>query len=273
MASDPSTQRATAGVPLPTDGVGGEVVTPEAVRLGFADATIATRGIAAIVDFLIMGVLMLVTQLAVVFGGPALGAAEWLGPTAAIVLVFLMLFGYPTAFESLWRGRTPGKAMLGLQVLTVEGSPIGFRHAAIRAAIGLVELRVTSGLIAVIVSVLSRRGQRLGDHAAGTVVVRAPSARRRVRAMVVDVPPGLEGFAHRLDPTGATGEDYRAARTFLERREQLTAQARADLASRIASEVGPRVGVVPDARVSAEDFLVCFVARYQQHEQARPDGA
>jgi uncharacterized RDD family membrane protein YckC len=104
---------------------------------------------------------------------------DWLGIALVLLLVFALQFGYPVGFETLWRGRTPGKAAMGLRVVTVEGAPVRFRHAATRAAIGLLELTGTAGAIAVIASLSSARGQRLGDLAAGTLVIRERRARGR----------------------------------------------------------------------------------------------
>lgn len=245
------------------------VVTPEAVTLGFTDATVGTRGIAALLDFVILVVVLLGLQLAAIFGAAVLGAQDWMAATTALVLAFLLMFGYPIGFETLWRGRTPGKAALGLRVLTVEGAPIGFRHAVVRAAVGLVELRATLGALALVVSVLSRRGQRLGDHAAGTVVVREGSRRRRVEPLDLRVPAGYEGYAAAIDPAGAAPQDYDAARSFLQRRDDLDPQARAAIAAQLATRIAGRLGLGPDPRVAPEAFLECFAVRYQERDASR----
>ena len=88
------------------------------------------------------------------------------------LLTFVVLWGYPTVMETLWRGRTIGKIALGLRVVTVEGAPVRFRHAAIRATLGLVDFLLTSGAGAVVSVLMTHRSQRLGDLVAGTVVLR-----------------------------------------------------------------------------------------------------
>lgn len=246
-----------------------QVVTPEAVPLGFEDATVGTRGVAAVIDTVIMLVLLLVVQLSALFSAGALGAQDWVAVTIAVVLAFVVGVGYPVGFEALWRGRTPGKAALGLRVVTVEGAPIGFRHALIRGAIGIVELRVTIGAVALVVSALSRRGQRVGDHAAGTVVVREGSRRRRLQPLDVTVPPGYEGYAATLDPGTATADDYDVVRAFLQRRGELAPDARTQVAAQLAVRIAERLGVAPHPQVAPETFLVCFAARYQERDTAR----
>lgn len=249
-----------AAAPVPA------VVTPEAVALGLEDATAGTRGIAAAIDLLLIVVGIGLVQIAGALLGVGLAQADWVGATISLVLVFLLLVGYPVVLETLWLGRTPGKAALGLRVVTVEGGPVAFRHAAIRGALGLLELRASLGAIALVASLLSRRGQRLGDHVAGTVVIRAGSRRRRVQPLHVTVPPGLEGYAATLDPTGGSPATYDAVRQFLQRREQLTATARQALAQRLADRVAADLGHPRDPRVGAEAFLRCVAARTQQRE-------
>jgi uncharacterized RDD family membrane protein YckC len=242
------------------------VVTPEAVALGLEDATAGTRGVAAAIDLGIIGVAMAVVQIATILLGAGPAGADWVGATISLVLGFVLLVGYPVICETLWRGRTPGKAALGLRVVTVEGGPVAFRHAAVRAALGLLELRASLGVIALVASLLSRRGQRLGDHVAGTVVIRSGSRRRRAQPMTVMVPPGLQDYAKALDPAGLPAPTYDAVRQFLQRREQLTATARAALAQRLADRVAADLGQHRDARVGPEAFLTCVAARAQQRQ-------
>lgn len=242
------------------------VVTPEAVALAHDDATAGTRGVAAVLDFGLLGIALVVVQVAAGLAGAGLAVPDWLGVAAALVLAFVVVFGYPVAFETLWRGRTPGKAALGLRVVTVEGGPVALRHAAIRAAVGLIELRASVGAIALVASLLSRRGQRLGDHVAGTVVVREGSRRRRVQPLSVTVPPELAAYAQTIEPAGLPAEDYDAVRRFLQRRGELTPAARAALAERLADRVAADLGHRRDPSVAPEGFLRCVAARAQERE-------
>src|SRR5438067_1008423 len=150
---------------------GNLVVTPEAVALELDIAGLPSRLLARAIDSLIVGVV-----LATLIGG-TLAANLGGGVSLAVVyvLLFFGFFGYWAAFETLWRGRTPGKAALGLRVITVEGAPIRFRHAAIRAAFGLGEVYATNGAIGILAIIFSRRSQRLGDMVAGTIVLRERS--------------------------------------------------------------------------------------------------
>lgn len=251
------------------------VVTPEAVPLEFQAAGIGSRCVALLLDLMIQGTVILTIVLAVVLAadaGVAAGLPEWIGVTLVLVLIFAVLFGYPTALETLWRGRTVGKAALGLRVVTREGAPVRFRHAAIRAALGLIDFQLTLGAAAVISSLLSRRHQRLGDLVAGTIVLRERAAERAAEAVRFRVPPGGEAYAATLDPAVLSAHDYQAVRAFLLRAHTLRPPVRADIARAIAQPLAERLSHRPPGGVSPETFLVCMAARYQQRTAPAPHG-
>lgn len=240
------------------------IVTPEAVVLDFETAGVASRLLAASLDAVI--------QLVILFGGlfAFFGLSEFgvdLGGVALALLyllVFLLIFGYPAGFETLWRGRTPGKAALGLRVVTVEGAPVRFRHAAIRAILGLVDKFLLYGLVGVISLLLTRRNQRLGDLVAGTIVLRERSGAKAPSAVVFAPPRGLEGYVASLDVSGLGHGDYGAIRSFLLRAADLTPEARATLAADLATPLVSRVRTSPPSGMPAEIFLACVAAAYQQ---------
>jgi uncharacterized RDD family membrane protein YckC len=246
------------------------VVTPEAVPLELETANIGSRCLAVMIDWMIQGATLfaLIVGLTALIG--ATNAHVGVGIAAALffLLTFIVLWGYPTVMETLWRGRTLGKAALGLRVITLEGAPVHFRHAAIRATLGLVDFILTSGAGAVISVLLTPRSQRLGDLVAGTVVLRERTGLRAPVAVEFRVPQGLEAYAHTLDVARLTADDYRAARTFLLRAASLAPTVRYDLALRIAEAVAGRVQPAPPTGVPPEAFLLCVAAVYQ-HRQAR----
>jgi uncharacterized RDD family membrane protein YckC len=244
------------------------LVTPEAVRLQLPEATVGTRGVALIVDWiaqaLIIGILYFSTALWI--DNPAF--PEWAPGTVTLTLTFLVLFGYPITFETVWRGRTPGKQLLGLRVVTVEGAPVTFRHAAIRAALGLVDFSATFGLAAVISSLVSKRNQRLGDFVAGTVVLRERSGAPAATASTFEIPPIAMPIAEGLDTRGLTHRDYAAVRAYLLRVPSLPPQRRHEVGVQIATALMPRLGVVPAHNLPPDVFLQAVAARYQR--QSRP---
>jgi uncharacterized RDD family membrane protein YckC len=237
------------------------VVTPEAVALDLEPATVGSRSVAIALDVLLIGTGLLLLALAEAAFGVTGFVPDWLGIALVLLLGFALQFGYPVGFETLWRGRTPGKAAMGLRVVTVEGAPVRFRHAATRAAIGLVELLGTLGAIAVIASLLSARGQRLGDLAAGTLVIRERRSGRQPRAVPFSVPQGLEEYVRVLDTSRLSREDYAMVRDLL--RRDLAPQLRAQLAQQVAGGLVDRVQPPPPAGLDAVTWLRCVAASVQ----------
>lgn len=254
MAASPSTS--------PGVGVHG-IVTPEAVVLEFETAGMASRMLAAFIDALLQLVLLFAVLFAA-FGVAELGVdVGGLANAFLYVVLFLLVFGYPAAFETLWRGRTPGKAALGLRVVTVEGAPIRFRHAAIRAILGLLDKYVFSAIVGVVALLLTRRNQRLGDLVAGTIVLRERSGAGAPTAVRFDVPRGLEGYVASLDVSRLGHDDYGTIRSFLLRASSLSAPARDMIARQLATPLLGRLHTAPPAGVPAEVFLACVAAAHQ----------
>ena len=238
------------------------IVTPEAVVLAFETAGVGSRILATLIDLAVQGV-----ALVVAIAGFAVLSSTAVGLAGVFVSLFLILFAYPVVMEATWRGRTLGKAAMDLRVVTTEGGQIGFRHAAVRGALDFVDLWLTSGAAAILSVLLTPRNQRLGDLAAGTLVLRERSGQAPPVAVHFAVYPGWEGYAATLDVTGLTSADYHAARTFLLRAPSLDGASRERLAAQIATAVLPRLHHQPPAGVPAEAFLLCVVARYQQRQQ------
>jgi uncharacterized RDD family membrane protein YckC len=238
------------------------IVTPEAVVLEFDTAGIASRALARALDALIQALLLLVLILLAVGG---LGGEGWLALLLVITGVALILLGYPLVCEVVMRGRSPGKAALGLRVVTIEGAPIAPRHAFIRSAIGLVDfVLVPGGLVAVLVSLFSERSQRLGDVFAGTIVLRERAATRPATAVWFNPPVGLEGYAHTLDVSAVTDAQFGIVRSFLLRVGDLSPEARAALSVRLATPLTVAMAHQAPSGVYADQFLQCVAAAYQR---------
>jgi uncharacterized RDD family membrane protein YckC len=236
------------------------IVTPEAVVLDFDTAGVATRVLARVVDLLVVAVVASVAISVLVPVLASLGAAD-----AGVVLAgFLTIFGYPAVCETLW-GTTPGKAALGLRVITEEGGPIGFRHAAIRSAMQVVDiLLIPIGVIAVASALAGPNDQRLGDRLAGTLVIRSASVSMRSRAMGFPPLPGYEGYVAGLDVGLLTSDRYEVLRSFLTRVDELSPDARRHLARRLAGPTGILIGHPPPSWIMEEVFLASVAAAYQQ---------
>jgi uncharacterized RDD family membrane protein YckC len=245
------------------------MVTPEAVALEFQTANIGSRILAYLIDMVIVIVGILVGLFATALIGQAsdLVVPDWVALTIVLVLLPSWWLGYFIAFETLWRGRTIGKAALGLRVVTKEGAPVRFRHAAIRALLGLVDFGIGGGFFAVVFILFTRDNQRLGDLVAGTLVLRERSGLGAPAPVTFAPPPGLEAYTATLDTSRLTTEDYQAVRTFLLRAASLPPGPRSALALQLANPLAGRLRPPPPAGVPPELFLHSVAAAYQQRQR------
>lgn len=251
----------------------GAVVTPEAVRLDFQAAGLGSRGASQLIDITItlMTLWIVLFSVGLILETDAVGLSDTAATVTLFILGFLLTFGYPVAFETLWHGRTPGKAAMGLRVVTVEGGPVRFRHAAIRGALLAVDILLL-GVPAFLAMLISRRHQRLGDMAAGTMVLRERMAAGPTHVAQFRVPHGLEGYAETIDASGLSQEDYAVIRSFLLRAASLSLDVRERLARQLATTFAQRLSAVPPRDLGAEQFLVTLAARYQQRSAAYSGG-
>jgi uncharacterized RDD family membrane protein YckC len=243
------------------------IVTPEAVLLEFETAGAGSRAGAELLDVLLQLLVLFVIGLAMLF--LAAGGGATVAVIAFIVVIFLVVVGYPVAMESLWNGRTLGKAAFGLRVVTVEGGPVRFRHAAIRGIFGVFEIYAVMGSVALMSIILTRRDQRLGDLSAGTILLRERTSPANQAVAVRFVAPyGLEPYVTTLDATALTTEQYGVVRSFLMRVMDLSPEARAGLALRLANATARELRLTPPPGLAPEPFLVCVAVAYQNRHGA-----
>ena len=147
-----------------------DLVTGEAVALDLPPAGLGSRIASGLIDVVVTLLLLLLVIL--LFTVAALQTDEALLTVASIGTVIVVFLVFPTTVETLTRGRSLGKLALGLRTVRTDAGPISFQHAFVRALVGVVEVYAFTGVPAFFSAMLSPRGQRLGDHAAGTYVVR-----------------------------------------------------------------------------------------------------
>jgi uncharacterized RDD family membrane protein YckC len=239
------------------------IITPEAVVLEVETAGVASRVWAGALDLAIQfGVLMIVMGFLSGFGfAPDTSGFD----TMMAILVAAVLMGYPVVFETLMRGRTPGKRAFGLRAVTLEGAPIRFRHAVLRMMGGLVDRFLPPiGVTGTLMVLGTARHQRVGDLLAGTIVIRDPDRTRLPPAVWFPVPPGFEQYAATIDPTALTDAQYTVVRSFLMRNRDLTPEARYAIAFDLAERVSARLHHRWTPAVHPEAYLLCVIARYQR---------
>jgi uncharacterized RDD family membrane protein YckC len=239
------------------------IVTPEAVILDLERAGVASRTLAFAIDILALAAVLLAVALVVV---QTVGHIEGFGGAVAAVATSAgMVVVWFCTWETLWRGRTPGKAALGLRAVSLDGTTIRFQQAFVRAAVGLIDIFVPPvGFTAVVSALLSPRDQRLGDMAAGTLVVRERSAQSRVMPAWFTPPPGYEGYVASLDVSALDEDAYGLVRTYLLRYAERTPGAREHLALRLANPLALRMDHVPPRWLHPYMFLVCLAAAWQR---------
>jgi uncharacterized RDD family membrane protein YckC len=241
-----------------------DVVTGDAVVLDVQIAQLPVRAVGALIDIL------------VVFVGYLLGVMVWAATlaqtdpalSAAVLIIFtvLALVGYPVVFETATRGRSLGKMAMGLRVVSDDGGPERFRQAVFRALAGFVEIWMFFGGPAVICSLLSQRGKRLGDVFAGTVVISERGPRLTPPPVM---PPSLAWWASSLQLSGLGAEQAELARQFLSRAPQLEPRIRDQMAYRIAADVAARISPPPPPGVPPQYVLAAVLAERHQRELAR----
>ena len=242
-----------------------DLVTGEAVVLELRLAKLASRALALGIDLAVQFGLLFVGT--IVVAGVADSADEALSAAIGLVFVLSVILGYPIAFETLSRGRTLGKLAFGLRVVREDGGPIRFRHALVRGLLGVVEFWMTFGSLALITSLASAKGKRVGDFLAGTVVVRerVPVHGQPVAAM----PPQLAAWAAGLDLTRMPDDLALAARQFLARSGDLAPDVRASMGARLAASVAAATSPAPPPGVPPWAYLSAVLAERRRRELAR----
>jgi uncharacterized RDD family membrane protein YckC len=233
------------------------IATPEGVELELALAGLGSRFVAALLDSLIQVGLWL--ALLITFGIlEAADVASAIGVAFVSVGAFLIVFGYDVAFETLNNGRTPGKRMAGVRVVRTGGQPIGLRTSAVRNLVRMADILPGMYGVGMVSIMATRRNQRLGDLAAGTLVVRE-STRPAGPPTQSLYRPSLGELAQGWDLGAVTADDLAAIRRFIERRALLEAAPRARIAAELAAAVRPKVaGAAAD--LPDEHFLEAVAA-------------
>ncbi len=249
----------TNGWPSP-----GGMVTGEAVELELRPARLASRTVAFILDLLVE--LVLFFLLSIAYGALDLHLDSDLRGTIALLLLLACFLGLPIAFETLWRGRTLGKAAMGLRVVRDDGGPAPFTSIFIRELEGLVLDKVLSlGLVGMITMLSSERAKRLGDMLAGTIVIteRIPGN----EAVAAVMPPPLAGWATTLDLSRVPDSLGLSIRQFLSRANQLNPAARDRLGSQLLMQVAALTSPPPPPGTPGWAFLTAVVAERRRREE------
>jgi uncharacterized RDD family membrane protein YckC len=243
------------------------LVNGEAVEVDLRVARIGSRALALLIDIAVQLavalVLWMITRLVLALLPESLVDNALVASSGKIVVV-LVFIAYPTILETLTNGRSIGKRAMGLRVVREDGGPIRVRHALTRALVGVaVEwpgllLPLLTWVVSLGTMIASPQGRRLGDLAAGTLVIheRAPATWGWVPAM----PAHLAEWAAALDLSDLDDALVLDCRNFLARAREIREPQHSRLAYTLANEVGARIRQAPPPGTPLWLFLAAVLA-------------
>jgi uncharacterized RDD family membrane protein YckC len=242
-----------------------DLVTGEAVALDLPPASVAARVGSGLLDVLsVFTVALCVLFVAMVASIDADGALQHVAVICSLMVIFLV---YPTTVETLTRGKSLGKWVVGLRVVRDDGGTVTAHQSFVRALVAIPEIYVFSGGPAFFSCLVSSRGKRLGDYAAGTYVVRD-----RVRLALqppAPMPPALAQWAATADlgtpPMGLA----MAMRQYLSRLPTLDLASRRRIGELLANRLSAYVAPPPPPGTEPWDFLAAVGAARRERDLAR----
>ena len=253
------------------------IETPELVGIDMPVAGIGSRFVALLVDYLIWFLVVIALVFLVSLIDPSLSHFSKLGEKWAVALFifvpFMLYWGYFTLFEAFWNGCTPGKRLAKIRVIQRSGRGIGLFESMTRNLLRVVDQFPLVYAVGAVSIFLTRNHQRLGDLAAGTLVVHerenlaAPSSGASARtftagifeergprpAMAAPLPARVELSASGVQRLETA--DLEVLEGFFARRLDFGLEVRAELARRIAGAIGAKTGLEVPAGMSTETYL------------------
>jgi uncharacterized RDD family membrane protein YckC len=230
------------------------------VTLTLTLAGLGSRAVAGLLDLAVRAALLGAVALVLALADSAITSTA-LGVIVFALTEFALLLLYDILFETFAAGRTPGKRWSSLRVLRTDGRPVGLGTATVRNVLRLVDGLPTLYLPGMASILATRRNQRLGDLAAGTIVVREPRLPKAGAAPDEPVAPRIgTPPLPAWDVAAITAEDLATVRTFLGRREDVQPDARFELAERLAGGLAAKIPGIGTTRYDPEYLLETIVA-------------
>ena len=248
--------------------------TPESVELEFVLAGIGSRAWALVIDYNVLGAILIVFLLIIwaissvlVEGwGRLLGTRNielWLG-AITLITAFAINTGYFVFFETLWQGQTPGKRVAKIRVIRDDGRLIGLQQATLRAILRSIDDTLFVGALLIL---LTTKEKRLGDLLAGTIVIQAEAlttpasfpVSTKAQEIAILLQESQADFSQLLPDEFATIRDY------LQRRAKMTPKAKEQVSLQLAKQTKVIIGLdkLPTP-VEPDVFLEAVYWAYQQ---------
>ena len=246
-----------------------QLVTGEAVVLQVRIARMPTRALACAIDVVLQGIVLVV--LISLLTGFLIGgqASEALAAALIFIVVLLVVIGYRVVMETLTRGRTLGKMVLGLKVVRDDGSSIRFRQALVRSLLWFFVdfapwFAACPGIVA---SLMNKQGKRFGDMVSGTVVIR--ERHQPMASPPLFVPGHLVQWAQSLELSRLSDDLANASRDYLARYTELQPDARTALGDALASRMAVLTAPAPPVPLIAPAYLSAVLAERRRRELNR----
>ncbi|MGV0025627.1 RDD family protein [Phormidesmis priestleyi] len=246
-----------------------KVQTPESVELEFTLAGIGNRTLALLIDYTVWSAILL--AFLIVWAIVSVQLSSYINSrnlelwvTAIGMLVgFTLYVGYFVFFETLWRGQTIGKRYAKIRVIRDDGQPAGLSQAILRALLRPIDDVLLLGVFCII---LGKREKRLGDWAAGTIVVQ--NERPVVSAtfqLSTDAQPLADELLNTAEIAKLLPDDFAVIREYLQRRTLMESKARSDLSLQLARQARQLIGMQElPFQMTPDLFLEAVYLAYQQ---------
>jgi uncharacterized RDD family membrane protein YckC len=230
-----------------------EIITPENIAFRYQVAGPFRRLPAYLIDLAIRGMMFLFGSILVmvVFG---LAGLPGMGFGLVLVLWFLLEWFYGGVFETFWNGQTPGKRLLQIRVLSIDGQPINGLQAVLRNVLRALDQQpLVFSLVGLASATMNDRFQRMGDLACGTmVVVEEP---RWFHGVIRLSDPGTIRLAAQIPPSyQAPRTTVRALATYVQRRMNFAPMRRLEIARHLAEPLREQFNLPPG---TDPDLLLC----------------
>jgi uncharacterized RDD family membrane protein YckC len=267
------------------------ISTPENVDLHLEIAGLGNRLLAQLFDgfiltvvgffIILLGVIAAFVVHSTISDSKMQGIAFAVIVLVVLVSIFTLQYGYFLVFEGAWRGQTPGKKIAQIRVIEQNGQPIGWPAAMIRNVLRIVDSLMFLGILVILID---KNERRLGDMAAGTIVIRERAT--EISTSKIKMVTGASADTS-LDVGRVTPAEYDLLVDFLRRRESLGKGHRPNVAGKLATHFKEKLdqedasgssehGAAAAGRVAvatgpeganSEEYLERLYLTYQQRAQ------
>lgn len=233
-----------------------EIRTPENLVIEYELAGIGSRTIAMSIDTMIQLLIMLILVILfsrVDYKYTASVSSNWI-IAGNILLIFLNYWGYFVIFEMLMKGRTPGKKIAGLRTIRENGQPITFMNSFIRNL-----FRVIDYVVGIFFIIFSKRYKRIGDYAAGTVVIKEMKLKKKSKKSARNFT--IEQISNKINDSNyvnyirITNKEYTVLKKFLARKKKMTKDSRVAMTKNLAQYFRNKVQDETLRKMNDEDFI------------------